>query len=607
MISITTKKLKYRRKIVIVTNGKGAIETVSDDINHIVKKILDDGMEITILGLDFDDEDYGVKEEDKPPDKRINENNLRQLAEECNGVFGTLAQAVDELGEPRLKETRPVPSYKGTLTLGSPLIYPQTALVIDIERYPRTMIRRPATASSFIQRTDGSQSDLVMGNTSAGDGEGSETNGLTTVRNQVMYQVDDPDRPGTKIDIERDDLARGYEYGRTAVHISESDESITKLETQPAMEIIGFIPWDNYDRYMSLSSTHVVVAQKANTKANMALSSLMHALYELQSFAVVKLVTKADKAPTIELLAPLIDLEFECLIDVQLPFAEDVRSYKFAPLDRVVTVSGKHLKEHRYLPNDELKEAMDKYVDSMDISDFGHDDEGKPAEYMAMQDTFSPTLHRIDQAVRWRAVHTTEPIPPPYEILTRYSETPKELQNSTKHFLDKLVSVADVKKVPPRTAGRKRFRDQAKPLSGLDVNALLGQEKRLRVSSDNPIPSFKQMLDTTTDPNGIEDAASQLGTIIETRIAGSFGDNDHGRAVEELGVFREEMIEMEEPGLWNNFIRALKSKLLEGKLGGDRDEMWWEIRKARLGLVEGKIPGEVKVEAEEAKEFLSSR
>ncbi len=73
-----------------------------------------------------------------------------------------------------------------------------------------------------------------------------------------------------------------------------------------------------------------------------------------------------------------------------------------------------------------------------------------------MSDTFSPVLHRIDQAVRWRAVHPTEPIPPPYEILTRYSQPPPDLVSQSKRRLEKLMAAADVKKgmlMKPKSSG----------------------------------------------------------------------------------------------------------------------------------------------------------
>ena len=125
-----------------------------------------------------------------------------------------------------------------------------------------------------------------------------------------------------------------------------------------------------------MSVSCVIIAQKVNTKAIMALSSLVHALFELESYAVARLVTKTDKEPVITLLAPSIELDYECLLDVQLPFAEDVRSYKFPPLDRVITVSGKNITEHRNLPSTALTKAMSDYVDRMDLSSAGKDDEG---------------------------------------------------------------------------------------------------------------------------------------------------------------------------------------------------------------------------------------
>ncbi|SLM37327.1 ku family dna [Lasallia pustulata] len=617
MITRYTKKLKYRRKIVLVTDGHGSLD--ADGVSEITKKIKQDTMELVILGVDFDDPEYGYKEEDKDSGKASNEETLKALAEGCDGVFGTLAQAIEELGIPRLKATRPVQSYKGQLTLGDPMQY-ETAMCIDVERYPRTAIRRPPSASQFVQRSDLSNGhgSTQSSATIRGDGDGGESsaamlnpNGLTSVKNARTYQVIDEEAPGGKRDVERDELAKGYEYGRTAVHISETDENVTKLETQAGLEFIGFVPWSSYGRYMSMSVSCVIIAQKSNDKAIMALSSVIHALFELESYGIARLVSKTDKAPVIVLLAPSIEVDYECLLDVQLPFAEDVRHYKFPPLDRVLTVSGKVLKEHRNLPTDALQTAMSDYVDRMDLSTFGKDDKGNPTEYMPMEETFSPVLHRVDQAIRWRAVHPDEPVPPPYEILTRFSKQPEELQVKAKRYLEKLVAAAEVKKVPPKLQGRKRQRDQMKPLSGLNIDELLGREKKAKISRENAIPEFKRMLESSQDLNAIQDASKQMATIIEAQITDSFGDIAYGQVIEELGVLRQELTELEEPGIYNDFVRALKEKLLAGKLGGERREMWWEIRKNRLGLIEkgdggGRSPVS-NITEEEAKQFLTSK
>lgn len=133
---------------------------------------------------------------------------------------------------------------------------------------------------------------------------------------------------------------------------------------------------DQYDRALNMGESHITVPAISNDKAKMAMSSLVRALHETESFAVARLVTKDGKDPQIVLMAPLIEPDMEALVDVPLPFAEDIRIYQFPPLDRVVTTSGQVLNQHRNLPTKDLIDAMSNYVDSMDLSGLAEDDEG---------------------------------------------------------------------------------------------------------------------------------------------------------------------------------------------------------------------------------------
>jgi ATP-dependent DNA helicase 2 subunit 2 len=47
MITAYCKKLKYQRKIVLVTNGRGSMDT--DDIEEITKKMVNDEIELVVL------------------------------------------------------------------------------------------------------------------------------------------------------------------------------------------------------------------------------------------------------------------------------------------------------------------------------------------------------------------------------------------------------------------------------------------------------------------------------------------------------------------------------------------------------------------------------
>jgi ATP-dependent DNA helicase 2 subunit 2 len=155
--------------------------------------------------------------------------------------------------------------------------------------------------------------------------------------------------------------------------------------------------------------------------------------------------------------------------------------------------------------------------------------------------------------------------------------------------------------VPPKQKG-KRNRDQVKPLSGLNVGELLGRQKRTKISPENAIPEFKQMLATTEDLGAIQDASKQMSQIIMSQIKHSLADSGYGRAVEGLRVMREELIALEGPVLYNDFVKDLKQKLLAGDLGGDRREMWWGIRKNQLGLITKKLSSLSNVTDEEAKQ-----
>lgn len=132
---------------------------------------------------------------------------------------------------------------------------------------------------------------------------------------------------------------------------------------------------------MNIGEACVTYARKWDEESELALSSLVWALLEVESYAVARLVLKDGKDPLLVLLVPHVDPEAECLYDIPLPFAEDIRSYQFPPLDRVVTVSGQTLSKHRLLPSEELDEAMSDYVDGMDLSSYGIDDDGYEQQY----------------------------------------------------------------------------------------------------------------------------------------------------------------------------------------------------------------------------------
>lgn len=166
--------------------------------------------------------------------------------EQCNGAqFATIGEAIDQLDIPRLKLPRPYKNYDGPLTLGDPKNENLASFSINVERWFKTKQARQLTASTVVMKSDPGGGPAHSTQTLQGDEmQGVEATGFGAVRFARTYKVNDPDAPGGKRDVEFESLAKGYEYGRTAVHISESDYNVTKIETVKGFEIIGFIPWE---------------------------------------------------------------------------------------------------------------------------------------------------------------------------------------------------------------------------------------------------------------------------------------------------------------------------------------------------------------------------
>jgi ATP-dependent DNA helicase 2 subunit 2 len=116
------------------------------------------------------------------------------------------------------------------------------------------------------------------------------------------------------------------------------------------------------------------------------------------------------------------------------------------------------------------------------------------------------------------------------------------------------------------------------------------------------VPDFKRALNTADEIDQIEEASKQMGTIVRTLVTDSFGDGKYAQATECLGVMRDELINMEEPGMYNTFARDLKKSLLSGALGGDRRDFWFKIRWSRLGLIDQTQSEVSNVTHEEAEE-----
>jgi hypothetical protein len=75
----------------------------------------------------------------------------------------------------------------------------------------------------------------------------------------------------------------------------------------------------------------------------------------------------------------------------------------------------------------------------------------KPIEYAPIDDSFNPVIHRVNQAIRNRAVYSDREIDPIAPILVRYAVPPEDLIEKCQNQVDTLVELSEVKKgITPR-------------------------------------------------------------------------------------------------------------------------------------------------------------
>lgn len=112
------------------------------------------------------------------------------------------------------------------------------------------------------------------------------------------------------------------------------------------------------------------------------------------------------------------------------------------------------------------------------------------------------------------------------------------------------------------------------------------------------------MLASSTEDAKIIDAAKQMGKIIRTQISESTGESGTEQAFANMRVFRSEMIDYEEPKLYNDFLKDLKEKIVKQQLVDGERDFWYHFKTARLGLIDQTALDISEVTEEEANEFL---
>ncbi|EKM60439.1 uncharacterized protein PHACADRAFT_82428 [Phanerochaete carnosa HHB-10118-sp] len=497
-------KKTWTRKIVLLTDGENPIEI--QHLEKIAQRLNDLKIKLTIVGVDFDDEEFGYVEEDKSDIKRENEEFYHTLVGTLdNGVVGNCTAAIEEISRPESKQTRSQPSAS-VLRLGDVENHPEEAIEINVKISKCTALVRPKSFKKFARIGD---EDIEMQNP-GDDSEPTVEYGQLT--REIRYAFDpsgrrddeEADRDAEEEtekkddlqDVEKEELIRGYKYGSSFVPVPENN--FPKLETKRGMEICGFFKDEFFRREWSIGEVRYVFAADKSPLQQVALSSLVEAMFqeingkEIMYYAITRWITTDGSEPKMGVLQPVKDESANYLLWVQvrashMPFADDLRKWSFPSLDQLVNGKGQLVMTHPYLPTEEQLETMEDLVDALNLMEAGEKDEdGNRTPWYDTRLSYNPAIHRIKQAQFHAAIVedlNRQPLPPPHPELLKYFEPPRRVMKRARPAIDAAREAFNVKEVP-KTVARNRKDGHVRARDDGDDTLLLDKQpnKKIKLS-----------------------------------------------------------------------------------------------------------------------------
>ncbi|TPX69665.1 hypothetical protein SpCBS45565_g02344 [Spizellomyces sp. 'palustris'] len=647
MLEQHCRKLKYEKKIYVFTDAENPVDTEGSDA--VAEKVKELGVTFNLIGYDFDDPDHGIKHEHKSDVKAINEEFLRGFTERAEGNIFSGDEASELLERLRSKSVKPVTVFRGPLTLGDPESHPAESLEIPVWVYNKTAEMKLPSAKKWSALAEA---------ISEGERNGA-TYGAVEMQRTYKPALGDADlqkdQNGQDKSISKDDLVRAYRYGKSLVPFSSEDEEAMKLRTSKGMSILGFVKQSEIPRHHLMSNVLAVVPEPGNTRAAQAFYTLIAALDEKQNAALVRYVRVNDANPKLGVLVPA---RKGWGWWAQIPFAEDLRPYSFAPLDyllaedtsssnstlAVSTLSPsndtqshtdspassnkkKHKLDARQVPADEAMRRMDAFIDAMDLTDAVEDEDGHKREAFRPKDVFNPGWQRLYQCIAYRAIHPdSAELPPVNPQIMACIEPLPDVVEKAKLAAEKLKDAFKITRVEKQKGSGKRAW-AARSANRIDAEEVLNRpdngpaEKRIKV--EEPMPENLTDLTTrnvekvsTVDPIGdfnamvgrrdidlVTKAVEQMCDVIVKLVTESFGDQLYDKATNCLVVLRKVSAENDESDQFNNWLRGLKHLLSVGE-SVRHAPFWRRVVDQQISLITKDEAGDSNVTREEADAFL---
>lgn len=421
------------------------------------------------------------------------------------------------------------------------------------------------------------------------------------IQKETVYCLNDDD----ETEVPKEDTIQGFRYGSDIVPFSKVDEEQMKYKSEgKCFSVLGFCRSSQVQRKFFMGSQVLkVFAAKGDKAAAVALSSLVHALDELDMVAVVRYVYDRRANPQVGVAFPYIKDAYECLVYVQLPFMEDLRQYMFSSLKN----------NKKFTPTEAQLSAVDALIDSMSLVK-------EDKEEDTIEDLFpttkipNPAFQRLFQCLLHRALHPQEPLPPIQQHILNMLEPPTEVTAKCQIPLSKiknLFPLTEAIKKKDQVTAQDIFQDNheegptAKKCKTEEGEAHfsvsgLAEVSITKVGSVNPVENFRALVRQKNA--SFEEACHQLISHIE-----QFLDTNETpyfmKSMDCIKAFREEAIQFSEEQHFNSFMKSLREKVEVKQL----NHFWDIVVQDGITLITKDEASGSSVTAEEAKKFLAPK
>jgi ATP-dependent DNA helicase 2 subunit 2 len=371
-----------------------------------------------------------------------------------------------------------------------------------------------------------------------------EPNTHTKMETHFMRNNEEIEKP------DEQDLISAYMYGK---EICPIDEDMRYDGGKKCLSVLAFVKINEIpSKYYKGEGSHAVVPQKGFEKSSRLFASLVHTMHAHQYAMLARKIYRDNTKPHFVILLPQVtENEALFLTMIEMPFYQDIIFTQFPPL-----------KSEKNKTSDEQAAAIDDLIANMNLMKAIDDESG----VNELKVDLNPIQQHMCNAVAYRALHPTDPLPPFDDELMKLFDVPekikKQIQASCEKLeeLFKLEVVRDREKKPFGQKARKIDADGDTPMESEDQQTEASNRNNItRVGTVTPAEDFLYLTKFGLERFGnLCDQIEQVIFNFIFKVTIDFSD----KLKETILAYRE-MAKIHSPFQYNKWIKEFKEEMLK--------------------------------------------